>query len=419
MDIHQTIKGKKMNVEQFLKEADTLQNELIEKRHYLHSHAETGFNLCNTLEFVRRELTAMGYKPQDCGKSGIVVIVGGQNPGRVFLIRADMDALPFAEQSDVDFAATNGNMHACGHDMHTTMLLGASKLLKAHEKEIQGTIKLMFQPAEEIFEGSNDMINAGVLKNPDVDAALMIHVMAGQPFEPGTVIVSSGGISAPGADYFLIRIQGVGCHGSMPNTGVDPIIIAAHIITALQEIQTRELSLTDEVVLTLGQIHAGQAANAIPDVVQMEGTIRTYDEEVRTYIKKRITQISENIASAFRGSATVDFYRGCPVLKNDYALSDCTTQYVKELLGPAKTLTQKQLLAMSGGDKPSKSAGSEDFAFVSHKVPSLMLALAAGKPDEGYQFPQHHPKVTFDESVLSTGSAVYAYTAMRWLEEHR
>ena len=408
-----------MNAEQFLKEAQALQGELVEKRHYIHSHAETGFDLCNTVNFVKEALSAMGYEPQDCGKSGIVVTVGGKKQGRVFLVRGDMDALPFPEQSEVDFASDNGNAHACGHDMHTTMLLGAAKLLKMHEDEIEGTIKLMFQPAEEIFEGAHDMIEAGVLKNPDVDAALMIHVMAGQPFEPGTVIVSSGGISAPGADYFNIHVQGVGCHGSMPNTGVDPINIAAHIITALQEIQTRELALVDEAVLTFGQIHAGQAANAVPDVVDMEGTIRTYDEDVRTFIKERMTQISTGIASAFRGTATVDFYRGCPVLKNDYDLSDCSATYVKELLGPAKALTQKQLLAMAGDAKPSKSAGSEDFAFVSQEVPSIMLALAAGNPQGGYSFPQHHPKVKFDDSVLASGSAVYAYTAMRWLEDHK
>lgn len=408
-----------MNAEQFLNEAKGYEQQLVEKRRYLHRHAETGFDLHDTKEFVKKELEAMGYEPQDCGKAGVVVNAGAKKAGKVFLIRGDMDALPMQEQADVDFPSETGKMHACGHDMHATMLLGAAKLLKEHEDEIEGTVKLMFQPAEEIFEGAHDMIEAGVLKNPDVDAALMIHVMAGMPFPEGTVVVSDGGISAPGADYYKIHIQGKGCHGSMPNTGVDPITVAAHIVTALQEIHARELGLIDEAVLTIGQIHAGQAANVIPDTVDMEGTIRTYDEDVRAFIKQRITEISQGIATSFRATADVIFGKGCPVLENDAELSACSVKYVRELLGQGKAFSQGELMAMAGGGKATKAAGSEDFAYVSQEVPSIMLALAAGQPDKGYAYPQHHPKVKFDESVLAPGSAVYAYTAMRWLEEHK
>lgn len=408
-----------MNGELLLQEAQGHEQELVEKRHYLHRHAELGFDLKETVAFVKAELTAMGYEPKDCGKAGVVVTAGGKKPGKVFLIRGDMDALPMHEESGVDFASETENMHACGHDMHATMMLGAAKLLKAHEDEIEGTVKLMFQPAEEIFAGSHDMIQAGVLENPHVDAALMIHVMAGVPFPAGSVVVSDGGISAPGADCFEIRVQGKGCHGSMPNNGVDPITVAAHIITALQEIHARELALVDEAVLTIGTIHAGQAANVIPDTVMMSGTIRTYDEEVRAFIKQRIQEISEGVAASFRASAVVDFGKGCPVLKNDYELSEATATYMRELLGPTKAFTTGQLAAMSGGGSGSKSAGSEDFAYVSHEVPSIMLALAAGEPSKGYKYPQHHPMVKFDDGVLAQGSAVYAYAAMRWLEEHK
>lgn len=354
-----------MNAEQFLNEAKGYEQQLVEKRRYLHRHAETGFDLHDTKEFVKKELEAMGYEPQDCGKAGVVVNAGGKKVGKVFLIRGDMDALPMQEQADVDFPSETGKMHACGHDMHATMLLGAAKLLKEHEDEIEGTVKLMFQPAEEIFEGAHDMIEAGVLKNPDVDAALMIHVMAGMPFPEGTVVVSDGGISAPGADYYKIHIQGKGCHGSMPNTGVDPITVAAHIVTALQEIHARELGLIDEAVLTIGQIHAGQAANVIPDTVDMEGTIRTYDEDVRAFIKQRITEISQGIATSFRATADVIFGKGCPVLENDAELSACSVKYVRELLGQGKAFSQGELMAMAGGGKATKAAGSEDFAYVS------------------------------------------------------
>ena len=201
--------------ERLLQEAVDLQPKLAEERRYLHAHAETGFELADTLDFVKKELTEMGYEPVDCGRAGITAVIGGGagasgggKSGGVFLLRADMDALPIREESGVEFASENGSMHACGHDMHTAMLLGAARLLKEHEDELHGTVKLMFQPAEEIFEGSSDMIESGLLENPEVDCAMMIHVMAAMDLEPGTVIVSAPGVSAPGADYFRIKVQG-------------------------------------------------------------------------------------------------------------------------------------------------------------------------------------------------------------------
>lgn len=407
-----------MTSEQLLAEAGKYEENLIKDRRYLHSHPETGFDLSETLKYVKSELTAMGYEPQECGKAGLTVTAGGKKPGKVFLIRGDMDALPIKEEADVEFASDNGKMHACGHDMHAAMMLGAARLLKAHEDEIDGTVKLMFQPAEEIFAGAKDMIDAGILKNPDVDAALMIHVAAGLPLPAGTVVACDGGVSAPAADYFEIKIQGKGCHGSMPNAGVDPITVAAHIITALQEIHARELALSDEAVLTIGTIHAGLAANVIPDTVEMSGTIRTFDEDVRNFVKTRMEEIVKSVGTAFRADAQVIHGKGCPVLDNDADLSACTVRYLQELLGPQRAFTQGQLTAKADSKSP-KVSGSEDFAYVSQEVPSIMLALAAGHPDKGYCFPQHHPKVKFDEEVLAQGSAVYVYTAMRWLEEHK
>ena len=408
-----------MTAEQIMKEAKAFQEELIAERRYLHTHPETGFDLTDTLPFVKKELEKMGYEPKECGKAGLVALAGGKKPGKVFLLRADMDALPVKEEAEVDFASTNGRMHACGHDMHTTMLLGAARLLKEHEDELEGTVKLMFQPAEEIFEGSHDMITSGLLENPKVDAALMIHVMTGMPFAPGTVVVSAPGVSAPAADYFEITVRGKGCHGSMPNTGVDPLNAAAHILIALQEIHARELAMDDRAVLTIGTMNAGTAPNVIPDTVVMGGSLRTFDEEMRSFIKERLIQITEGVAGAFRAEGEVTFGSGCPTLKNDRALSDCTTKYVKELLGEGRAFSVEQLNAMSGRTSSNKAAGSEDFAYVSQEVPSIMLALAAGQPEKGYVYPQHHPMVRFDEEVLPGGSAVYAYTAMRWLSEHK
>lgn len=227
----------------------------------------------------------------------------------------------------------------------------------------------------------------------------------------GTVVISAPGVSAPAADYFTIRVQGKGCHGSAPQNGIDPLTAAAHILIALQEIHARELGASEEAVLTIGTFHGGEVGNVIPDTVTMGGTIRTYDEKTRAYLKERMTAIAQGIAAAFRATAEVTFGTGCPTLVNDPALCGQVTGYLKELLGNHGAFTTAEL---SGG-KPSRGGGSEDFAYVSQEVPSLMLALAAGEPAKGYAFPQHHPKVKFDESVLSTGCAVFAYTALEYL----
>ena len=406
-----------MNPQELLSEAQRNRDWQLDARRELHRNPETEFNLNHTLPFVRSKLEELGLNPRSCGRAGLTVTIGGKKPGKTFLLRADMDALPMAEETGLPFASENGNMHACGHDMHTAMLLGAAALLKAHEDEIQGTVKLMFQAAEEIFEGSKDMIAAGVLSNPHVDAALMIHVMAGMPIPTGSVIVCGGGVSAPGADIFQIRVQGKGCHGSMPNTGIDPITAACHIVTGLQAIHARELALSEDAVLTIGSIQGGSAPNIIPDTVELSGSIRSYDEEVRSFLKERLTAISQGIAASFRCTAEVSFGRGCPVLLNNPQLSRETAAYMKELLGPTGAFTQDELLAASGG-KPMKATGSEDFAYISQEVPSIMLSLAAGTPQEGHGYPQHHPKVTFSEDILPTGSAVYAWAALRYLEEH-
>ena len=407
-----------MTAEEILQEVSRDKEKMVADRHFLHTHPETGFDLTETKAYVRQRLEEMGYEPVSCGKAGLVAIAGGKKPGKVFLIRGDMDALPIREEAEIDFPSENGKMHACGHDMHTTMLLEAARILKEHEEELEGTVKLMFQPAEEIFEGSKDMIAAGLLKNPDVDAGLMIHVMAGMPFPNGTAVVSDGGVSAPAADYFTIKIQGKGCHGSMPNNGVDPINVAAHVVITLQEIHARELSLMDEAVLTIGTIHAGNAGNAIPDTAELCGTIRTYDEEVRNQIKTRMTEIVSHVAAAFRAEAVVEFGSGCPTLVNDAELSNCTVKYIQELNGLRMAFTAGQLATMSGG-AASKSSGSEDFAYVSHEIPTIMLAMAAGNPENGCCYPQHHPKVKFDEDALPYGASIYAYVAMRWLQEHK
>ena len=393
-----------------LKEAKALEAEILENRRWLHQHPGVAFDIAETVGYVRGKLEEMGYSPADCGKAGLICTVGGKKPGKVFLLRADMDALPIPEESGVEFASTNGKMHACGHDMHTAMLLGAAKLLKAHEDEINGTVKLMFQPAEEVFEGGKDMIEHGVLENPKPDAALMIHVTAAVPMPAGMIIVCAPGVSAPAADYFTIKVQGKGCHGSAPQNGIDALTAASHILLALQEIHARELAPSEEAVLTVGTFHGGTASNVIADSAELGGTIRTYDEKTRSFLKERMTDIAASIAKAYRAEATVEFGSGCPTLVNDKDLANQTKQYLDELLGKQMVLSAADLGGMRGG--------SEDFAYVSQEVPALMLALAAGEPGKGYAVPQHHPKVKFDESVLPIGAAAFTQAAIRWLENN-
>lgn len=399
-----------MNATEFYREAQALEKQCIEDRRYLHAHAETGFALTKTCAYVRRRLKEIGLAPQDCGRSGIICTLGKR--GKTFLLRADMDALPIREESDLTFSCSNGNMHACGHDMHTAMLIAAAQLLKAHEDALIGRVKLMFQPAEEIFEGAADMLKAGVLENPHVDAALMFHVMTNQAIPTGTVIVSSAGVSAPAAGTFSIRIQGKGSHGAMPHMGVDPVNAAAHIVIALQEINARELAPSDSAALTIGCLRAGDAPNVIPDAALLRGNYRAFDEHSFNLIRRRIAEISEGIARIFRAEAQVEFHASCPTLINDAALAAFSEEQLGVLLGKAQVFNAARLAQSSA----SRSSGSEDFAAISHCVPSLMLALAAGHPADGYTHPLHHPSAIFDEHALTVGAAAYAWLAMKWLE---
>ena len=384
------------------KEAELIKQELIENRRYLHMHPETGFDTVETASFVKKKLTEMGYEPVDCGK-GVVAIIGNGAP--TCMIRADMDALPMAEEADVEYRSDNGKMHACGHDMHTTMLLGAARILKKYESSLNGTIKLMFQPAEEIFCGSKNMIEAGVLEAPKVDLALMLHVMTSVPFKTGSVMVSAPGVSAPAADYFEIIVKGKGCHGAMPESGVDPLNAAAHILIALQEINAREIASADRAVLTVTTMQTGTASNVIPDEVRMGGTLRAYDEDVREFMKKRTEEIASSVATAFRAQAEVVWSNGCKTLINDRKMSETAVEKLSELLG-------EDMVIDAAKQNMPKASGSEDFAYVSHEVPSLMLAVAAGKKDEGYEYPLHHPKAKLDEDALVYGSAIYAFMAI-------
>lgn len=401
------------SAKELLNEAKTLEPQLQTWRRTLHRHPEVGFDLPQTKALVKQALTEMGYTPQDCGKAGVIALAGGKKPGRTILLRGDMDALPIQEQSGEEFSSeVPGKMHGCGHDMHTAMMLGAAKLLKAHEDELEGTVKLEFQPAEEIFQGSPDMIANGLLENPKVDAAVMFHVLAGMPLPAGTVLVPGGGITMASCEQYHITVHGKGGHGSTPNACIDPITAAAHIHIALQEINSRELDPNGFGVLTTGCFKAGAASNVIPDTAEMLGTIRTTDPDNKTgeLIRKRMTEIAQGVATAFRCTAEVEFSDYCPCMVVDKALAADALIYMTDLLGQGAM----DMTPITGG---KAGGGSEDFAFVSHEVPTVSMFISAGSSKDGYLYGQHHPKVRFDDSILFEGSAAYSYFALRWLSK--
>ena len=384
-----------------LDKAMKIKDELIEHRRWLHAHAETGFDLYQTADYVCRQLEDMGYLPRRVGRCGIVVD-HNRSEGPTILLRADMDALPIREETNLDFKSRTENMHACGHDLHTAMLLGAAKLLV--NEDLSGNVRFLFQPAEELLEGAKDMIDAGVLEG--VDAAMMIHV-ALAPLPTGMAIISSPGVSAPAADYFTIRIQGKSCHGSAPQDGIDPIPAAAQILLAIQEIQTRELGLNDRAVLTIGSILGGTAANIIADAVEMRGSLRTADEAVRQKLRSRMKEIVTSMGAAFRCKGEITFDSGCPCLLNNEEMSDLAARCLKQTFREDLAKTTLELNPKGG----PTAGGSEDFAYISQLVPSVMTAICAGDS----QHPLHHPKVIFDEEALPYGTAAYASIAVEYL----
>ena len=303
---------------EIINQAKAIKEDLINIRRTIHSNPEVGAVLPKTKAYVTEKLKEFGYEPMEICESGIVATVKGSKSGKTFLLRADMDALPVKELTECEFKSNNGYMHACGHDMHTAMLLGAAKLLKQNQDKIKGTVKLVFQPDEEGFTGAKKMLKAGVLKNPDVDAAMAMHVHSGTP---SNVVLCGLGTTIAGCNRFRITVKGTGCHGAMPEMGVDPINIAAHIYISLQEIISREISATKSAVVTIGKFCGGEAANIIPEEVIMEGTIRSLDKEVGEFIFNRINDIVTSTAKMFRGQSELIELSSSPPLINNKDLA--------------------------------------------------------------------------------------------------
>ena len=398
----------------FLNMANQLQEKLVMYRHQLHAIPELDLSLPMTAAYVKEMLESIGLTPTPVGESGLMVTIGGQRPGKVILIRADMDGLPIKEEADISFASLNGNMHACGHDLHTSMLLGAAEILKEKEEQLCGTVKLMFQPGEETLHGAKMMLENGILENPKVDAAMMIHVLSGMPIPVGQFVIPQAGegISAS-SDWFEIVIHGRGAHGAMPDAAVDPLNVAAHLHLALQGIISREISPVESAVLTIGVMEGGSTNNVIPDIARIKGSVRTFTAVMRDKIETRIHEISTGIGETYHAKVDVIYTRGCPEVKIDSRLNDQMRTTITDTFGASSFIDLTQLIP--GG----KLMGSEDFAFVTQAVPSTSVFISADNSKEGNSYPMHHPKVMFSDDVLSKGAAVYAAFARDWLESNR
>ena len=382
-----------------------LKDETIANRRHIHKNAETGLDLPKTKAYVMKKLTEYGLEPKDCGY-GVTATLG--KGGKVLLLRADMDALPMPEESGEEFACPTGKeAHTCGHDFHAAMLLTAAKMLKEKEDTLEGTIKFMFQPAEETFEGSKNMIENGILENPPVDAALAFHVSPGK-MPIGLFMYNDKDTMMYSVDGFKITIHGKGSHGAYPHVGVDPINIGVHIHLALQELIARESDPTHSCVLTIGQFAGGTAANIIPETAVLQGTIRTNKPEARELLVRRMKEVAEKTAAVYNGTVDIEMISEVPPLICNPKLTDEVVGYMQELGIPGLT------------PYPGISASaSEDFAVIAEKVPSTFMYLSAGYLDERGQYPAHHPKAQFNEDVCPIGAACLAHCASQWLKNNK
>lgn len=382
-----------------------LKDETIANRRHIHKNAETGLDLPKTKAYVMEKLTEYGLEPKDCGY-GVTATLG--KGGKVLLLRADMDALPMPEESGEEFACPTGKeAHTCGHDFHAAMLLTAAKMLKEKEDTLEGTIKFMFQPAEETFEGSKNMIENGILESPPVDAALAYHVSPGK-MPIGLFMYNDKDTMMYSVDGFKITIHGKGSHGAYPHVGIDPINIGVHIHLALQELIARESDPTHSCVLTIGQFAGGTAANIIPETAVLQGTIRTNKPEARELLVRRMKEVAEKTAAVYNGTVDIEMISEVPPLICNPKLTDEVVGYMQELGIPGLT------------PYPGISASaSEDFAVIAEKVPSTFMYLSAGYLDERGQYPAHHPKAQFNEDVCPIGAACLAHCASQWLKNNK
>ena len=385
---------------------DEIMPGVIADRRHLHEHPEIAFQEFETAAFVRQRLESLGVEDIRTGiaVTGVTGLIRGtaDGPGRTILVRADMDALPIHEENDVEYASTvDGVMHACGHDAHTAILLGVARLLTDRRDEFSGTVKLCFQPAEEMPPGGAiQMIAEGVLEDPPVGAVIGLHVSSKEP--AGRVIVG-GGPAMAGGDLFEVTVRGKGGHAASPELAVDPVVIGAHIVTALQTLISRETDPMVTVVVSAGVFRAGDAFNVILDTVSFGGTVRAFDPDLLDRTNQRIGEIASGIALAMGGSAETKIMRGYPPTVNDHAMSELVRRAAIEAVGEENVGTI------------TPAMGGEDFSHFLRAKPGTFFFVGSRNDGRGITYAHHHPRFDIDEEALAAGMKAMTTSVLSYL----
>ncbi|UOQ65621.1 M20 metallopeptidase family protein [Hymenobacter volaticus] len=377
--------------------------DTVALRQHLHANPELSFKEFNTMAFVTAELTKMGLSPQPIANTGVVALIEGRNPSfRTVALRADMDALPITEQNEVPYKSTNpGVMHACGHDVHTSSLLGTARILTQLRDEFEGTVKLMFQPGEELLPGGASlMIKEGVLENPKPSSVLGQHVF---PMLPAGQIGIRPGRYMASTDELYLTVRGKGGHGAMPEMNLDPVLVAAHIIVAAQQIVSRRASPKMPSVLSFGKVIANGATNVIPNEVYIEGTFRTLNEEWRNEAHEHLRRLCEGLAESMGATCELEIRRGYPYLENEPQLTARVRAAAEQYLGPENVIELDQWLA------------AEDFAYFSQAADACFYRLGTRAADGRFSSSVHTPTFDIEPTALETGPGLMAWLTLQEL----
>lgn len=384
--------------------ASAYADDTVAVRRHIHAHPELSYEEYETAKYVADQLRQMGLDPvEGVAETGVIAMIEGKNPGsRVVALRADMDALPIVEANDVPYKSTNeGVMHACGHDVHTSSLLGAARILNEIRDEFEGSVKLVFQPGEEKNPGGASlMIKDGVLENPRPASMIGQHVM---PYIPTGKIGFREGMYMASADEIYLTVKGKGGHAALPDKVIDPVLIASHIVVALQQVVSRNADPKTPTVLSFGSIHGGSATNIIPEEVKLKGTFRALNEEWRFEAHKRIRKIAESIAEGMGGNCEVNISVGYPFLENDPEITRGARKAAEAYIG------QENIVDLS------LWMGAEDFAYYSHVVPSCFYRLGTGNEEKGTTHGVHTPVFNIDEDAMELSIGLMAWIAVNQL----
>ena len=386
-----------VNLKNVRLEIRALQPQLVEWRRQIHQKPELGFQEKITAEFISQKLQNWGIEHQvGIAQTGIVAIIKGEKstPGKVLAIRADMDALPIQELNEVPYCSQrDGIMHACGHDGHTAIALGTAYYLHQHRQELNGTVKIIFQPAEEGPGGAKPMIAAGVLNNPDVDATIGLHIWNNLPL--GTVGVRPGALMAA-VELFRCNIFGKGGHGAIPHQTVDSLVVAAQIVSALQTIVSRNINPLDSAVVTVGELHAGTAVNVIADTAKMGGTVRYFNPDLAGFFKERIEKIIAGICQSHGANYDLDYIHLYPPVIND-----------ADIAALVRSVAQEVIEIPIGVFSECQTMGGEDMSFFLQEVPGCYFFLGSANAEKKLDYPHHHPRFDFDETALPIGVEMF------------